>query len=76
MVEADSKLWERLNFSDYLREFPEEAKRYEELKRSLAEKYPNDRVAYTKGKAEYIIALTERAMRHYVSGRRDSMFLR
>ena len=65
MVEADSKMWERLYFRDYLREFPEEAGRYAELKQSLAAKYPNDRVAYTEGKAEYVISITERAKRHY-----------
>ena len=76
MVEADSKLWERLYFRDYLREFPEEAKRYAELKRSLAERCPNDRIAYTEGKAEYVKAITEMAQRHYVSGRRESMLLK
>ena len=65
MVEADSKLWERLYFRDYLSEFPEEAKRYAELKQALAERYPNDRMAYTEGKAEYVIAITERAKRRY-----------
>ena len=65
MVEADSKLWERLHFRDYLRDFPEEAKRYAELKQFLADKHPNDRVAYTLGKADYVIAITETAMRHY-----------
>ena len=65
MVEADSKLWERLYFRDYLRQFSDEAQRYAELKISLAEKYPNDRVAYTKGKAEYIVALTEKAKRYF-----------
>ena len=65
MVEADSKLWERLHFRDYLREFPEEAGRYAELKRRLAGRHPADRVAYTEGKAEYVIAVTERAKRRY-----------
>ena len=65
MVEADSKLWERLYFRDYLRAFPEEAGRYAELKRFLAEKHPNDRLAYTAGKAEYVTAVTEKAKRHY-----------
>ena len=65
MVEADSKLWERLYFRDYLREFPGEAKRYAALKQVLSDKYPNDRVAYTKGKDEYVIAITERAKRRY-----------
>jgi len=65
MVEADSKLWERLYFRDYLREFPEEARRYAELKQSLAEKHPHDRLAYTEGKTEYVISITERAKRRY-----------
>jgi GrpB-like predicted nucleotidyltransferase (UPF0157 family) len=65
MVEADSKLWERLYFRDYLREFHVEAKYYEELKQSLSEKYPNDRIAYTKGKAQFIESITERAKLYY-----------
>jgi len=65
MVEADSKLWERLYFRDYLREFPNESERYSELKQSLSEKYPNDRIAYTEGKAEFIASMTERAKRYY-----------
>ncbi len=65
MVEADSALWERLYFRDYLREFPAEAKRYEALKRRLAAEHLNDRIAYTHGKTEFIIALTKRARQHY-----------
>jgi len=65
MVEADSQLWDRLYFRDYLREFPKEAKRYAELKQLLAAKHPHDRLAYTAGKAEYVIAITERAKRRY-----------
>ena len=65
MVEADSKMWERLYFRDYLREFPEEARRYAELKQSLAGRYPNDRIAYTEGKAEYIKAMMDRAKCYY-----------
>lgn len=65
MVEGDSKLWDRLYFRDYLKEFSEEAERYERLKRFLSEKYPNDRVAYTEGKTEYVVSVTERAMQYY-----------
>ena len=65
IVEADSKLWDRLYFRDYLREFPAEAKRYEEIKRFLFEKYPKDRVAYTKGKTDFIVSVTEKAKRYY-----------
>jgi GrpB-like predicted nucleotidyltransferase (UPF0157 family) len=65
MVEEDSKLWERLYFRDYLREFKDEAKRYEVLKRSLSEKYPNDRIAYTEGKTEFVISVTEIAKQYF-----------
>ena len=67
MVEANSKLWERLYFRDYLREFPVEAKCYEELKQSLSEKYPNDRMAYTEGKVEFVASVTERAKKYYAT---------
>jgi GrpB-like predicted nucleotidyltransferase (UPF0157 family) len=47
--------WKReLGFRDYLRSHPDEARRYESLKRQLAEKFSADREAYTKGKESYI----------------------
>lgn len=64
-VEADSALWERLLFRDYLRRFPEEARRYAELKVSLADEFPNDRVAYARGKTGFIVAVTEKAGRFF-----------
>ena len=67
MVEADSKLWDRLYFRDYLREFSEEAKRYGELKQDLSKKYADDRVKYTKEKSEYIISITEKAKKYYLN---------
>ena len=65
MVEADSELWDRLYFRDYLIEFPEEAKRYGQLKLELSEKYPKDRIKYTEGKTDFIVPLTEKAKRYY-----------
>ena len=65
MVEVDSKWWDRLYFRDYLRSFPDEAQRYETLKRALAEKYPSDRKGYTDGKSEFVVALTEKAKRYF-----------
>jgi GrpB-like predicted nucleotidyltransferase (UPF0157 family) len=65
MVEADSILWERLYFRDFLREFPDVARQYAKLKLSLAEKYPNDRVAYTAGKSEMVERLTATAKAYY-----------
>lgn len=44
---------------------PPEAERYDELKLSLFGRHPNDRVAYTEGKAEYIKLITERAKWRY-----------
>jgi GrpB-like predicted nucleotidyltransferase (UPF0157 family) len=67
MVEADSELWDRLYFRDYLRQFPAEAKRYDELKRSLSEKHPNDRVKYTEEKSGFILSVTEEAKEYYQS---------
>lgn len=65
MVEADSELWDRIYFRDYLRQFPSEAKHYDELKRSLSEKYPNDRVKYTEEKSGFILSVTKRAKEYY-----------
>ncbi len=65
MVEADSTMWVALYLRDYLREFPDEAKRYGELKQSLSEKYTKDRVAYMEGKTDFVVSLTERAKRYY-----------
>lgn len=54
MVEADSSLWEGLIFRDYLRDNPDQAAAYLRLKQSLAEKFPDDRIAYTVGKTDFI----------------------
>lgn len=65
MVEHDSELWDRLYFRDYLRTFPDEARRYDKLKRSLAEAFPHDRVAYTEKKTEYVASVTSRAKEYF-----------
>ena len=67
MVEGDSELWDRLYFRDYLRQFPAEAKRYDELKRKLSETYTNDRVKYTKEKSGFILSVTKKAKEYYES---------
>ena len=60
-VDRTSELWERLLFRDYLRNNPEETERYAVLKRQLAAQHPNDRIAYTKGKTDYVVAVTGKA---------------
>jgi GrpB-like predicted nucleotidyltransferase (UPF0157 family) len=66
MVERQfTEHWDRLLFRDYLIERPEVAQEYGALKARLASAFPNDRVAYTQGKTEFVTAVTERAKRHY-----------
>ena len=56
--------WDRLLFRDYLIEHPHVAEEYQALKLHLAAAYPNDRVAYTRGKTTFVSAITERARLH------------
>jgi GrpB-like predicted nucleotidyltransferase (UPF0157 family) len=57
--------WDRLLFRDYLIEHPEAAKAYESLKVRLASTALKDRVAYTRGKTEFVVKMTEQAKRYY-----------
>ena len=66
MVEAGfEEHWDRLLFRDYLIEHPQVAREYQELKLRLASAYPNDRVAYTEGKTEFVVRVTEQARRFF-----------
>ncbi len=62
LVEAGHEQWESmLLFRDYLRSHPGDARRYEELKRTLAGKFRDNRSAYTKGKADFVQVVLEKA---------------
>jgi len=61
MVEAHMEHWASLLFRDYLIAHPDVAQEYESLKRRLAQEFPNDRVAYTRGKTEFVVDVTARA---------------
>ena len=65
MVERNFEHWDRLFFRDYLIEHPHLIKEYQQLKLHLAEKFPNDRVAYTSAKTEFILKITQLAKEHY-----------
>lgn len=66
MVESHfGEHWDRLLFRDYLIEHPQVAREYEALKLRVASDSPRDRVAYTRGKTEFITRVTEEAKRHY-----------
>lgn len=66
MVEGDSPLWDRLYFRDYLREFPDLCKRYDELKQRLCNLYPHGRVRYTSEKSEFIMDVTKKVKEKYI----------
>ncbi len=62
LFEIDSLPWRRhLLFRDLLRNDAGAAQAYERLKRTLAERFRNDRHAYTDGKAGFIEWLLARA---------------
>jgi len=66
MVESHFEHWDRLLFRDYLISDPDVAAEYQALKIHLAESCPHDRVAYTKGKTDFIVRITEIAKKSAV----------
>jgi GrpB-like predicted nucleotidyltransferase (UPF0157 family) len=65
IVEPHREQWERLLFRDYLRQYPEEAERYAQLKRDLAQQFQVDREAYTAGKTEYVQSVILKAKQEF-----------
>lgn len=63
MTETDGEMWRRLAFRDYLRAHPEDARRYERLKRDLAAAHGGDREAYTDAKATFVAEIMAKAER-------------
>ncbi|MEM8695897.1 MAG: GrpB family protein [Pseudomonadota bacterium] len=61
VCERSGAMWDRLKFRDYLRAHPDEARRYADLKRALAEKCGEDREAYTRGKDRFIARIMDLA---------------
>lgn len=58
LTEVGHEQWKAmLLFRDYLRSHPGDAQRYEALKRALAEKFRDNRSAYTNGKANFVQAV-------------------
>jgi GrpB-like predicted nucleotidyltransferase (UPF0157 family) len=61
--EMNSFFWRsHLAFRDFLELHPEIAREYSALKRRLADRFPNDRGAYTAGKEEFVRSILDRAM--------------
>lgn len=65
MIEHDFEHWDRLLFRDYLIEHPELAGQYQELKFGLVDEFPDDRIAYTDGKTDFILRVTQLAKEFY-----------
>ena len=62
MVEQTSDFWERhLLFRDFLRERPDVARQYHELKKKLAGRYGADRNGYTDAKTSFITSVEDQA---------------
>jgi len=62
MVKPDTASEARVLFRDHLRTNLEDAQAYERIKQDLAAKHGNDRVAYTKGKTEFVEAIVAKAL--------------
>ncbi len=61
VVAGSSEHTRHLHFRDFLRNHPVDVRRYSTLKKSLAEKYGNDREGYTKAKTEFVEDILRRA---------------
>ncbi|MHB0998283.1 MAG: GrpB family protein [Armatimonadota bacterium] len=66
MAPAGHRIWEGIAFHDYLIAHPEDAARYLSLKYDLAERYPDDRLAYTNAKEAFVREITDKALRTQV----------
>ncbi len=68
-VRGNPELERHLLFRDYLRAHPETAQQYADLKFALAEKFRNDRPAYTEAKTEFIRGVEAMARDERAKGR-------
>ena len=72
LTEKGSVHWERsIVFRDHLQTHPEAAEDYRKLKQALAEKYPEDREAYTKAKDEFVELMLKQAKFGAASGYKE-----
>ncbi|AFY57770.1 hypothetical protein Riv7116_5392 [Rivularia sp. PCC 7116] len=65
VVKINGGFWQRRLFRDYLSTHPEEAQRYETLKRDLAARFRHDREAYTEAKTDYIRQVMEKTRQEF-----------
>lgn len=65
MAEKEHPIWDKVYFRDYLIERPELARKYEGLKKVLAEEHKHNRDEYTEGKTEFVKQVTKEAKEKY-----------
>lgn len=56
---------DELYFRDFLIEYPQVAKEYEQLKLSLWKQFEHDRDGYTEAKTAFVRSVTEKAKQRY-----------
>lgn len=61
VYENDELVKDHLTFRDCMREAPDEASKYAKLKQALAEKFAQDREAYTDAKSDFISSILDKA---------------
>jgi len=54
MCPKDNVMWKQIDFRDFLNSNPERARKYEDLKVELANKFKNDRGSYVLGKTDFV----------------------
>lgn len=63
MNEISSADWQQqIAFRDYLRQHPDQALAYAQLKTQLASQFPTDRLAYTESKSGFIAGVLQKAL--------------
>ena len=66
IVKWHGKAWDNyMIFRDYLNSHPDKAAEYEKLKKQLAASFPDNRRAYTEGKAGFIEKIIAEAREHF-----------
>ena len=69
MVLYKGELWNNyIMFRDWLRENPKDRDQYAELKKTLAEKYKNNREKYTDEKSEFVRRILKKAENEKIRG--------
>lgn len=53
---------QQIAFRDYLRQHPDQALAYAQLKTQLASQFPTDRLAYTESKSGFIAGVLQKAL--------------